>query len=336
MTTFPRNHDDTEIPLSAGARSVMRSTVTAESDNRAGKASLVALACTVVLGLSIGAVWLFDGTTSSVPYSVSVVAPRSRAEILEACDAHVRTAESEARAAVDRHAAEFASSIEARKVGAAAFSRDLVSWGSKWRVVKQYLPFTDSDGHRKYVEGQFAQHIFSEAEIADATQLGVTGGLKDLEAIENRLAVQLRSEIDGRPVSAAKISTVERQFASAMEQVASASQWDAAKTVGNLAVAEVAAAIGTQVFVRLGVSAGILGAGAANSWWTLGGGLLLGLAVDGLWQWIDDPAGDIERETLLALEQLAVDGSAALRGELGAVVSERHTLWNQAVQEMVP
>lgn len=336
MTMLPIGYDNTGIPPRAGARSVMQSIVTAESDNWVGKAPLTALAGTVVLGLSVGAVWLFDGTTSAVPYSVSAVAPRSRAEILEACDAHVRAAEVEASAAVDRHAAEFASFIEERKVGAAAFSRDLVSWGSKWRVVKQYLPFTDSDGHRKYVEGQFAQHIFSEAEIADATQLGVTGGLKDLEAIENRLAVELRSEIDGRPVSAAKISTVERQFAAAMEQVTSALQWDAAKTVGNLAVAEVAATIGTQVFVRLGVSAGILGAGAANSWWTLGGGLLLGLAVDGLWQWVDDPAGDIERETVLALEQLAVDGSAALRGELGAVVTERRRLWDQAVQEMVP
>ena len=202
--------------------------------------------------------------------------------------------------------------------------------------IKQYLPFTDADGHRKYVEEQFAKHIFSEAEIADATRLAVTGSLKDLEAIENRLAVQVRAEIDGSSVGAIEVSAAEKQFAAAIDSVVSASQWDAAKTVGNLAVAEVAATVGTQVLVRLGVSAGILGTGAANSWWTLGGGLLLGLAVDAVWQWIDDPAGDIERETVAALESLANDGSAALRSELGAVVTTRVGLWNQAVQEMVP
>ena len=336
MTTFPSTCDSTGIPPGAGGRRVISSTAAAGNDPRASKGGFLALAGAVVLGLSIGAVWLFDGMSGIVPYAVPVVAPRSRAAILEACDAHVLAAEVEARAAVDRHAAEFTSFIGEHKAGAATFSRAMVSWGSKWRVVKQYLPFTDADGHRKYVEEQFATHVFSETEIADATRLAVTASLKDLQAIENRLAVQLRAEIDGRPVGAAEISTAEQQFAAAIEQVVSASQWDAAKTVGNLAVAEVAATVGTQVLVRLGVSAGILGAGAANSWWTLGGGLLLGLAVDAMWQWIDDPAGDIERETVLALEQLAADGSAALRGELGAVVTERRKLWDKAVEEMVP
>jgi hypothetical protein len=290
----------------------------------------------VVVALAIGAVWSFDSVTSSAPYVFSAAAPRSRAEILEACDAHVRAAEVEARAAVDRHAAEFGSFIEERKTGAGAFSREMVSWRSKWRVIKQYLPFTDADGHRKYVEAQFAKHIFSEAEIAGATQLAVAGSLKDLEAIENRLAVQLRAEIDGSSAGEIEVSAAEAEFAAAIDTVVSASQWDAAKSVGNLAVAEVAATIGTQVFVRLGVSAGILGTGAASSWWTLGGGLLLGLVVDAVWQWVDDPAGDIEREAVAALESLANDGSAALRSELGAVVTMRAGLWDRAVEEMVP
>ncbi len=98
-----------------------------------------------VVGLAISAVWLFDDVVGSKPYSAPI-ALRTRAEILEACDAHVRAAEVEARGAVDRHAAEFASFIEQRTSGAAEFSREMVSWSSKWRVVKQYLPFTDPDG----------------------------------------------------------------------------------------------------------------------------------------------------------------------------------------------
>jgi hypothetical protein len=163
----------------------------------------------------------------------------------------------------------------------------------------------------------------------------VTESLKDIEGIENRLAVRLRSEIDGQPANAVQASTAEQEFATAIKQIQSASQWDAAKTVGNLAVAEAASAVGTQVLVRLGVSAGILGTGAATSWWTIGGGLVLGLLVDAVWQWIDDPAGDIERETAAALEKLAVDGSAALRDELGDAVTARAELWSKAAEEMV-
>jgi hypothetical protein len=294
----------------------------------------MAVAGIAVLGLSFGAVRLFDGATASGPYALPA-APRSRAEILEACDAHVLAAESEARVAVDRHAAEFASFIDGRKNGAAAFSREMVSWGSKWRVVKQYLPFTDPAGHRKYVEEQFAKHVFSEAELAGATRLAVTENLKDIEGIENRLAVRLRSEIVGQPISVVQASTAEQQFATAIRQIQSASQWDAAKTVGNLAVAEAASAVGTQVLVRLGVSAGILGTGAATSGWTIGGSLVLGVLVDAVWQWIDDPAGDIERETVTALEQLAVDGEAALSAELGELVTARAGLWSKAAEEMV-
>jgi hypothetical protein len=336
MATILTTLDGTKLNFSRGPRTDGSSTKWSINDAPASGSGFLALAGSVVLALAIGAVWLFDSVTGSAPYSVSAAAPRSRAEILEACDVHVRAAEVEARSAVDQRAAGFAAFIEYRQTGVAAFSREMVSWRSKWRVIKQYLPFTDTDGHRKYVEEQFAKNIFSEAEIADATRLAVTGSLKDLEAIENRLAVQVRAEINGSSVGAIEVSAAEKQFAAAIDSVVSASQWDAAKTVGNLAVAEVAATVGTQVLARLGVSAGILGTGAANSWWTLGGGLLLGLAVDAVWQWIDDPAGDIERETVAALESLANEGTTALRSELGAVVTTRVRLWNQAVQEMVP
>jgi hypothetical protein len=304
-------------------------------ESKAKAIQVIVVAGIAVLGLSYGTVRLFDGATESRPYALPAV-PRSRAEILEACDAHVRAAEVEARAAVDRHSAEFASFIESRKSGAAAFSGQMVSWRGKWRVVKQYLPFTDPEGHRKYVEEQFAKHVFSEAELAGVSRLAVIESLKDLEGIENRLAVRLRSEIDGQPVSDVQASTAEQEFAAAIRQIQSASRWDAAKTVGNLAVAEAASTVGTQVLVRLGVSAGILGTGAATSWWTIGGSLVLGVLVDAVWQWIDDPAGDIKRATVAALEKLAVDGSAALRGELGDGVTARADLWDRAVEEMVP
>ena len=206
-----------------------------------------------------------------------------------------RQAELEAGAAIERRAAEFASFIEGRKAGAGPFSRELVSWRGKWRAVKPYLPFTDGDGHKQYVEETFTKHVFTGEEFSDVTTRVVTESAKDLEEIENRLAVKIRREIAGGGPVATDASAATSEFSGAIERVKSASQWDAVKAGGSLAASEVAAVVGTQVVVRLGVSAGLLGAGAANSWWTLGAGIVLGLIADMAWDAIDDPAGDIER-----------------------------------------
>jgi hypothetical protein len=220
--------------------------------------------------------------------------------------------------------------------GAGAFSRDIVSLYGKWRALKPYLPFTNPDGHRVYIEEKFAEHIFSTAEIAGAAELAITASLKDLEAIENQLAVEIGAEISGSELNAVDIPAATAEFSTAIGRVVSAAQWDAAKTGGSLVVSEAAALIGRRVLIRLGVSAGILSTSAANSVWTLGASLLVGLFADMIWQWIDDPAGDIERETVAALEQLAASGAQAIKGEMSAVVAQRREIWAKAVEEMVP
>ena len=56
----------------------------------------------------------------------------------------------------------------------------------------------------------------------------------------------------------------------------------------------------TQVAVRLGVSAGILGTGAASGWATLGIGVLVGLVIDqmvsAIWSQFSDPTKNLEDE----------------------------------------
>lgn len=289
----------------------------------------------LVLGLSVGAAWLSSSVSGSKPYVSEFESKRSRAEVVEACHAHIQQALANGSASIDGRAAEFASFIEGRKAGAGPLSRELVSWYGKWRAVKPYLPFTDSNGHKEYMEETFAKHVFTREEFSDMTRRVVTESAKDLEGVENRLAVAIRQEIaSGGPV-AVDASIATQEFSGAIEQVKSASQWDAAKAGGSLAASEVVAVVGTQVLMRLGVSAELLAAGAVSSWWTLGAGIVLGLIADLVWEVIDDPAGDIERDTLAALDQLATNGSGALRDELRAVLTQRRELWEKAVEEMV-
>ena len=73
-----------------------------------------------------------------------------------------------------------------------------MSWHGKWRAVAPYLPFTAKDGHKKFVENKFEKHIFTQDELLSAMKLSIENGAKDIEGIENNLAVSLRTEIQGR------------------------------------------------------------------------------------------------------------------------------------------
>ncbi|MGB4911881.1 MAG: hypothetical protein WBO95_07045 [Candidatus Dechloromonas phosphoritropha] len=100
--------------------------------------------------------------------------------------------------AINRRSLELASFIDSRKHGAKPFAEDIVSWHGKWRAVAPYLPFTAKDGHKKFVENKFEKHIFTQDELLSAMKLSIENGAKDIEGIENNLAVSLRTEIQGR------------------------------------------------------------------------------------------------------------------------------------------
>jgi hypothetical protein len=86
--------------------------------------------------------------------------------------------------------------------------------------------------------------------------------------------------------------------------------------------------------MRLGVSAGLLSAGAATSWWTLGAGAAIAFGVSALWDRIDDPAADIQRNLEGSLNSLATKGADAMLEEMTKVVNARRRLWQHAAEEM--
>jgi hypothetical protein len=289
--------------------------------------SLVAIVC-----LTFGAIWVFNALTGSIPYSTPEPPRRDPAELKAAFQQHVRAADRKAAEAIAKSSREFAAFIESKAAGAKPFSKDIVSFYGKWRAVKPYLPFTQEGGHKEYVEEKFAQHIFSTSDLANAMRLAIEGSIKDIESIENELAVALQQEVLGRTLAPDEIPIVAVEFKKAIEQLVAASQRDAAKAAGSLIVSEVAAGVATQVMIRLGISAGILATGAANTWWSFGGALVIGLVVDLVWGWIDDPEGDIEHEMNVALKNLSLQASSAINEELGRVVAQRSKIWAKTIE----
>jgi len=296
------------------------------------KAKFLLLSLAAIIAITFGAIWAFNAISGSPPAEPQ----RAPEEVKAACRQHVREADRKAAEAIAKRSKTFAAFIESKKPGAEPFSKDIVSFYGKWRAVKPYLPFTQENGHKEYVEEKFAQHIFSKAELAAAMRLAIEGSIKDIESIENELAVALREELLGRSLAPDEIPIAAEQFKKAIEQLVSASQRDAAKTAGSLIVSEVAAQVATQVMIRLGVSAGILAAGAANSSWTFGAAFVIGIVVDYVWGWIDDPQGDIEREMVAALDRLSAQASTAIDLEMNKVVSQRSDLWTTTIEGIAP
>ena len=300
------------------------------------KTKFFLLSLVAVLAISSGAIWLFQYVVKDEPYSREWDPKRPRAEVEAACKERLREADTKAAAAIRKRASEFSQFIESRKPGAKPFSQEVVSWYGKWRAVSPYLPFTNKEGHKKYVIEKFDKYIFTNEELAAAVRRAVEGSVKDLESIENELAVALRREILGRSLAPDEAPIAADEFKQAVERLVSGAQLDAVKSAGSLVASEAAAQVATPVLVRLGVSAGILSTGAATSPWTLGASVVIGLVVDALWEWIDDPAGDIEREMVTALDKLSSDASTAIKEEMDEVVAQRSVLWNKTITEMLP
>jgi hypothetical protein len=294
------------------------------------------LSLVAIVGITFGVIWAFNALKGPTLYSTTVPPKLDPAELKAACQQHVLEADRRAYGAIAKRSREFAAFIESKKPGAKTFSKEIVSFYGKWRAVKPHLPFTQEDGHKEYVEEKFAQHIFSKPDLATAMRLAIEGSFKDIESIENELAVALRQEVLGRSLTPDEIPIAAEQFKKAIEQLVTASQRDASKAAGSLIVSEVAAQVATQVLIRLGVSAGILATGAANSWWSFGGALVIGVIVDLAWGWIDDPEGDIEREMNIALDRLSSQASTAINEEMNNVVTQRSGLWTKTIEGIVP
>ena len=290
---------------------------------------LAALAATAFI-----AVWIFLWLVGANPHLTPDASARDAAEIRAASAQHVLHAEQRARAAIARRADELAAYVQSCKAGARPFAKDMVSLYGKWRVVQAWLPFTDPDGHKRYVEEKFAQHVFSTAQLTAAITRSAADLSHDFEGIENELAVQLRQELLGRSLEPSEIPAATAGFHSTVRQLTDVAQREAAKSTGALAVSEAASQIGSQVLVRFGVSTGVLAAGAANAWWSLGAGLVVGFAVDAAWDQITDPSGEIETKTMQGLHEMSLKARQVTHEEMLLDLSRRSVLWKKSIEEI--
>lgn len=215
--------------------------------------------------------------------------------------------------------------------GARPFAEAMLSLGGKWRYVKSSLPFADPDGHAKFLRESLEANLFKPDDLRKLLEGTVTGYLTRVKAIENQLLVRIRADLSQGELATADVvpalrqpETFTQEFNRLEKEVLGLVSSDfnfslsreVALFVGSEVAAHVAMKVGLAAAQRLGISAGILGSGAAVGWATFGVGLVAAIAldfmVDGVLRFSGyDPEGQVVakvNDMLTSLKKALVNG----------------------------
>jgi len=265
--------------------------------------------------------------------------------VLPALDA----TDQEGQAAVGDHLRALEDFFAQAKRNTPGFAKAVLGWSSKWRLVSDKLPFTRTDRHTQFLRKTFHDRLFTPEALTQVVEQTVKGYSGSVAGIENRMLVRIRADVSDLPPAmlpafnddAALRAAFERALAQATQRIGA----DLKADVGRETTSLVAGEVMTLVAVRLGVSAGILSAGAGSSWATFGVGAVVGLVVDQavtwVWNWWRDPVGDLStkmRGKLEDIRHLIVEGDGqqpGLRGRLEAVARDRAAVRRAAVLRMI-
>jgi hypothetical protein len=240
------------------------------------------------------------------------------------------------------------------KRNAPTFSKAALSWSSKWRLMADYVPGTKGGRHENYLRTEFEKTLFTPAQLEQVVTRSIRGYQLQLESIENEMLVRIRAGArdfpDSYKLAAITKDELQANYEQAITRVIAKSQSDFARSAGGEVVSLIAGEVLTQVAIRLGISAGILGTGAAASPYTLGLGIVVGVIVDQLvtwaYDWAADPKAELTRELNKKFDEirgLIIDGPPAkdgkkepgLREKLRTYAEQRGVIRRQAVLEML-
>lgn len=213
----------------------------------------------------------------------SVIQPR-----LDAADQAAQAALDEQLRGVD----EF---FQHREAGVKPFAEAVLSLRGKWEFAKSKLPTADDDAHLRFLNAKFEEHLFRIEDLKQSVEHAIGGFVSRVQGIEGKLLVDVRADLSEGEFAAAGLpkfllndaafrAEFDRAVAGAAAEVAADFQVAVSREVVSFVAGEVAAQVAvrvaTAVASRLGVSAGVLGTGAAAGWATFGVGLVAAVVVD--------------------------------------------------------
>jgi hypothetical protein len=275
-----------------------------------------------------------------IPLPVEIKSPPSPEEVAAP---HLKAANEACRRAIDEHVLALAPFFAEAKQNTPSFAEAALSWGSKWRLIADHVPFAAGGRHEAYIRKKFEQHVFGPPEMERAITQLVRGYLTHVQSIEGRMLVDLRADVADFPETyllagfddARLQKAYDQAITQAMARVGSSLPAD----IGGQLVSIIAGEVLAQVAIRIGVSAGILGSGAASSWATFGIGLVVGVIIDQIvawvWDWWADPDQNLVAELNAKLDMMYRLLVSSLRSRLQTFAAERAKLRQATVLELL-
>jgi hypothetical protein len=206
---------------------------------------------------------------------------------------HLAPADAASLAAIDSALAPVGDFFAEHRAGAEPFAKAVLSLRGKWRFVKTRGMFGgDPDEHVAFLDEKFQEHVFATDDLKQVIRSSIADYVRAVQGIENKLLVACRVELaDLDPLAGSAIRGLDNseQFAASYEKmlnrlvpdVARGATADLGQFVGSLVAAEVTEQLvmrlGRAIATRLGMSAGILGAGASGG--AASAGITIGLAI---------------------------------------------------------
>lgn len=268
---------------------------------------------------------------------------------------YVEEADERSQRAVDESLADLQVFFGQAKVNARKFAGEAVGWGTKWRLMADYVPYTRGDRHEEYIKAKFNEMIFSDEQLAKAVEDTIAHFFRLLESIDSKMLVDIRADLPDI-VSNSALHTMDEQllletYRDMIEKIQRLSMGKNSGEIRAATVSLVAGEVLAMIAVRLSVTSGVLGTGAATSYTTLGTSLIVMLIIDyvimKIWDWYADPKGKLVAEIeegIDNIQTLLLDGAPAtdsaeavsgLRERLTEYARQRHSHREATLRELL-
>jgi hypothetical protein len=276
-------------------------------------------------------------TASSVPDPKTLAAP------------HLDSAKTETESIIEDCVVPVETFFLQSKKNTRPFAKVALGFGSKWRLIADRVPFTEGGRHELYIRDQFETSIFSAQQLEQVVTTAISEYLSEIRSIENQMLVSLRADISGfpdtYPIAKLDDAQLRAKFDDAITSAIAAAGEEVQAEIGTQLISLIGGEVLTQVALRMGISAGILGVGAASGWATLGIGVVVGLIVDQIvswvWDWWADPTGDLAANLDAKIDEVSTlicDGDSTgngLRQRFLELANQRARVREVAILELL-
>ncbi|MDW8242824.1 MAG: hypothetical protein RMJ88_06400 [Thermogemmata sp.] len=187
---------------------------------------------------------------------------------------HLKKAEERSQQAIDQQLQHLNRFFKHAKDGVPDFAAAALGFYSKFRLIWDHMPFTDRDGHKKFLQSKFEEHVFSRQQLEQCIEQVIHLYLQEIRSIENKMLVDLQADLadlsSESPLTQYNHQQLWQKFEQEMlNQIRKSTSTHLKLDLTREVVSVIAAEALSKVVTRLGVSAGILGFGATSGWATL-------------------------------------------------------------------